>query len=66
MKLKSFKVCKPKLEKMIGKYFYSEKMLLGDEIIKLLPQKPRLLERKPIIERIREKLCSFVEVFVEW
>ena len=51
---------------MISQYLYSEKMPLGDEIINLLPQKPRLLERKPIIKRIKEKLHSFVEIFVEW
>ena len=65
---KEEKIKKEELEKMIGKYLYSEKMPLGDEIVKLLPKdkQPRLLERKPIIKRIKQKLRSFVEIFVEW
>ena len=55
-----------KLEKMISQYLYSEKMPLGDEIVDLLPRTPRLLERRNIIKRIRERLRSFVEIFVEW
>jgi type I restriction enzyme R subunit len=57
---------KQKLEKMISQYLYSEKMPLGDEIVSLLPKPPRLLERRNIIKRIRDKLRAFVEIFVEW
>jgi len=39
-------------------------MPLGDEIIALLPKKPKFLERKPIIERIRDKLHLFVEILL--
>jgi type I restriction enzyme R subunit len=63
---KEEKIDKEGLEKIIGEYLYSERMPLGDEIIKLLPQKPKLLERRPIIERVREKLRSFVEIFIDW
>ena len=63
---KEEKIEKKKLEKMVSEYLYSERMPLGDEIIALLPKKPKLLERKPIIERIRDKLRLFVEIFIEW
>ena len=57
---------KAKLEKMISQYLYSEKMPLNDEIASALSRPPKLLERRGIIKRVKDKLQAFVEIFVEW
>ncbi len=37
---------------------------MPDVIIKMLERKPKVLERRPIIERITQKILNFVEVFI--
>ena len=37
---------------------------MPDAIIRMLARKPKVLERKPIIERITQKILNFVDVFI--
>ena len=53
-----------KLTEIIGDYLFTERKPLPDTIISLLSTKPKLLERKPLVERITSKIINFVEVFI--
>lgn len=49
--------------KLINDYLYTEKMPLKEEIAETLNYKPKLLERKNVIERIKNKLVEFINIF---
>lgn len=53
------------LDNLIGEYLYTQRVPLGDDIVALLPNTPRLLERRGIIKRIKEAIIEIVDVF-EW
>lgn len=53
-----------KVTEIIGEYLFTERKPLPDTIINLLETKPKLLERKPIVERITNKILNFVDVFI--
>ncbi|NDK56821.1 type I restriction endonuclease subunit R [Pontibacter fetidus] len=53
-----------KLQAVLGNYLFTERTPLRDEVLGMLPAKPKLLERKPIAERITAKMLSFVETFI--
>jgi type I restriction enzyme R subunit len=53
-----------KVSHIIGEYLFTERKPLPDTIIDLLETKPRLLERKPIAERITNKILNYVDVFI--
>lgn len=52
------------LEKTISQYLFSEKLPLMDDIIKLLPTPPTLLKRRPVSDRITQKIIAFVDTFI--
>ena len=54
-----------KFEAVIGEYLYSQKLPRGQDIADMLPEKPRILERQGIIDRIRSAIQNIVDVF-EW
>jgi len=69
-KLKAFKkfceeenIDTEKFEKLLSDYIYSEKMPLKEEIAETLNYKPELLKRKTVIERIKDKMKEFIEMF---
>jgi type I restriction enzyme R subunit len=51
------------LQKVISDYLFTERTPLPDEIINILEVKPKLLERKSIVERVKAKILDFVETF---
>jgi len=54
-----------KIESLIGEYLYTQKMPHEQDIADLLPEQPRILERKSIINRIKKAITNIVEIF-EW
>jgi len=54
-----------KLEQMIGNYLYTERVPLRDDIVDILQTKPKIRERKSIVERVTNKIMSFVETFMD-
>ena len=58
------KIPPEKVSEIIEQYIFNQKTPLPDTIVKLLETKPKLLERKPIIERITGKILDFVETFI--
>lgn len=54
-----------KLEKVIENYLFAEREPLRDEVLEMIEgQKPKVLERKKIGDRILSKILRFVEVFM--
>lgn len=53
-----------KLFKLIDDYIFSEQIPLRDDVVAMLEEKPKLLERKTIAERIIDKIVEFVDVFI--
>lgn len=53
-----------KVTEIIGDYLFTERKPLPDTIINLLPTKPKLLERKPLVERVTNKILNFVDIFI--
>jgi type I restriction enzyme R subunit len=52
------------LQQIIADYLFNGQKPMPDAIIKMLQQKPKVLERRSIINRITQKILNFVEVFV--
>jgi type I restriction enzyme R subunit len=52
------------LQQVIADYLFTEQKPMPDAIIKMLERKPKVLERRPIIERITQKILNFVDVFI--
>ncbi|MHA6249651.1 type I restriction endonuclease subunit R, EcoR124 family [Pontibacter sp. CAU 1760] len=53
-----------KLQAVLGNYLFTERKPLRDEVLDMLPAKPKLLERRPIAERITARMMGFVETFI--
>jgi type I restriction enzyme R subunit len=59
------KLSKEKTQTLIENYLYSEQEPLRDELLGLIVgEKPKLLERKTIGERISKKIIGFVNTFI--
>lgn len=54
-----------KLQEVISNYLYTGRKPLRDDIVAILKEKPKLLERKKIIERVTSKVLAFVDTFIE-
>jgi len=52
------------LQEVIGKYLFTEKKPLRDDVIGMLNTRPALKERASIAERVTEKILGFVETFI--
>ena len=52
-------------EKMVSDYIYSDKLPLQDTVVSSLKEKPKILERKTIVDRITNELYKFVKTFDE-
>ena len=50
-------------EKMVSEYLYSGKEPLRETVVSGLKQKPKILERKSIVDRVIRKLLEFIEKF---
>lgn len=54
-----------KIEGLIGDYLYTQKLPREQDIADLLPEQPRILERKGIVTRIKGAIEGIVDRF-EW
>lgn len=54
-----------KIEDLIGEYLYTQKLPRGQDIVDMLPEAPKILERQGIIDRIKDAIQNIVDVF-EW
>jgi type I restriction enzyme R subunit len=53
------------IEALIGEYLYTDRLPTGEDIVERLPERPRLMEHKGVVNRIREAIKDIVDVF-EW
>jgi len=54
-----------RLQEIIGDYIYTERKPIRDEIIDALEVKPKILEKKKIVDRVIERIMKFVETFID-
>lgn len=54
-----------RIEKLISEYLYTQKFPREQDIADLLPEEPRILERRDVISRIKNAIENIVDVF-EW
>ncbi len=54
-----------KFEKIIGEYLYTQKLPHGQDIVDMLPEPPKILERQKIIDRVMSAIENIVDMF-EW
>jgi len=54
-----------RIENLVGEFLYSQKLPHDQAIVDLLPAKPKLMERRGIINRIKSVIEKIVDVF-EW
>ena len=63
--VKEENLSKERTQSLIEHFLYSEKEPMRDEILDLLDgDKPTLLQRKPIGDRVLKKIVGFVETFI--
>lgn len=53
------------LQKLIRSYLFTNRLPRNEEISKSLDFQPKILERKPIITRIADKIREFIETFID-
>lgn len=53
------------IEKLIGEYLYTQKLPREQDIADMLPEQPRIMERRGIISRIKSAIENIVDMF-EW
>lgn len=54
-----------KITDIIGDYLFTERQPMSEDIVNALKTKPKILERKTIVERVNAKLMAFIETFIE-
>jgi len=54
-----------RVKSMIDNYLFTEIEPRGEDIIESLKSKPKILERRSIIERTTDKILEFIETFIE-
>lgn len=57
-------ISREKVSHIIGEYLFTERKPLPETIVDLLETKPKLLERKSIVQRITDKILNYVDVFI--
>jgi len=53
------------LEKLLNYYTFANQLPSGQEIVSALSFKPKILQRKSIIERVGAKIKAFIDTFIE-
>lgn len=59
------KIDPSQLEKILGTYAFANRLPREQEIVSSLTYKPKILERKPVLVRIAEKIQEFIDTFIE-
>jgi len=63
--VKDENLSKEKTQKLIENYLFAEREPLRDEILELIEgEKPSVLQRKKLGDRILKKILGFVETFI--
>lgn len=52
-------------EKLLQTYVFANRLPRDQEIVDSLSFKPKILERKPIIDRVADKIQTFINTFIE-
>ena len=58
------KIAPNELEKLLNNYAFANRLPRDQEIVNSLHFRPKILERKSVIERVADKIKSFIDTFV--
>ena len=53
------------LSEAVDRYLYSGRLPIRDDMLGLLHERPRLSDRKPIAQRLLDKMTGFIDTFIE-
>ena len=53
------------LKKLLNDYTFANRLPREQEIVSALSFKPKILQRKSIIERVKDKILAFIDTFIE-
>ena len=53
-----------KVNVVIGDYLFTERKPLPEDIVDMLEVKPKILERKSVVQRVTDKIVQFIEKFI--
>jgi len=53
------------LEQILKTYVFANRLPRDEEVVKALAFKPKILDRKGVIARVKEKIRAFIETFVD-
>ncbi len=53
-----------KVNAVIGDYLFTERKPLPDDIVSMLEVKPKIMERKTVVQRVTDKILNFIETFI--
>lgn len=53
------------LEKLLQTYVFANRLPRDQEIVEALSFKPKILERKTILDRVADKIQIFINTFIE-
>jgi type I restriction enzyme R subunit len=53
------------LRNVISEYLFAQRLPLTADIDNMLEVKPKLLERKAVFTRIKDKITEFINTFIE-
>ncbi len=53
------------LERLLNNYTFANRLPRDQEIVISLEYKPKILERKPVIARVADKIKAFIDTFIE-
>lgn len=53
------------LEQLLKTYVFANRLPRDEEVVKALAFKPKILKRKSVIARVKDRITAFIETFVE-
>jgi len=59
------KLAPEKFLKIVDSYIFTGRKPLRDDVVIILNEKPKLLERKKIVERVVDRMVEFVDTFID-
>jgi type I restriction enzyme R subunit len=59
------KLDQDRVKEIIDNYLFTEREPRGEDIVSALEIKPKILERRNLIERATDKILEFIDIFIE-
>ncbi len=54
-----------KVTKMISSYLFTERLPFRDDVVNAMNEKPKLLKRKAVSQRVLDKVLGYIKTFID-